>query len=976
MADKSEITIEPQELRKSKRTKEVNLSLEAHLDEIKKTMSKMLSKMEEWEKSHKEVSTFNNTIAKMEVEVADVKDRLDIMEQSLEELGLEGQSEVLKESILSIVNPTIEAHYARNIAFQDRVLGELARLQEQMEEHWLGLEETRADWAMCKRAVANGNLNGVGVGATPRVDTSKPKEFDGKRDAKELDNYLWHMEWYFEALNMQDEPVKAHTASLYFTNLAGTWLRRKHGEIEKGTCTINTWDEFKHELKRQFYPENVALSARKRMKELKHTTSIRDYVEEFSSLMLQISNMSEEDLLFNFTDGLKPWVAQELKRHTVNDISTALTIAETLEEFEYHKSNNSSKPKTPKDNHAKGGGTKGYKTLYHKEKGDKPEYSKERKPKDACFLCNGPHWARDCPKRKALNAMLEEKEVQDQSHMGCLQLLNSLKANPKPSTKDRSLMYVEAEINGKKTHAMVDSGASHNFIKKEEAARLGISLEKGQGWLKAVNSDAKPLDGVARGVELQLGTWRGKLDFSVAPMDDFNIVLGMEFLRQFNVVSLPHYNSVCILEGGPCMVPTMSKPNTTQLLSAIQFKKGCKKGEISYLATLVEDDVKTSPAPPKEIMDVLIEYEDVMPPKLPKKLPPRREVDHQIELEPSAKPPAKAPYRMSPPELKELRRQLKELLDVGFIRPSKAPYGAPVLFQRKHDGSLRLCIDYRALNKVTIKNKYPIPLIADLFDQLGHAKYFSKLDLRSGYYQVRIAEGDESKTTCVTHYGAYEFLVMPFGLTNAPATFCTLMNKIFHPYLDRFVVVYLDDIVIYSTTLKEHVEHLRIVFKVLKENQLYVKKEKCSFAMDKVHFLGHKIHDGKLSMEEGKVKAIKGWDPPTRVIKLRSFLGLVNYYRRFIKGYSARAFPLTDLLKKNNSWKWTPKCQEDFEDLKMGIIEELVLALPDCTKTYEVQTDASDFAIGGVLMQEGHPIAYESRKLNVLKGDTRWKRKR
>ena len=174
-----------------------------------------------------------------------------------------------------------------------------------------------------------------------------------------------------------------------------------------------------------------------------------------------------------------------------------------------------------------------------------------------------------------------------------------------------------------------------------------------------------------------------------------------------------------------------------------------------------------------------------------------------------------------------------------------------------------------------------------MFDQLDKARYFTKLDLRSGYYQVRIAEGDKPKTTCVTRYGSFEFLVMPFGLTNAPATFCTLMNKIFHPYLDKFVVVYLDDIIIYSNTLKEHVEHLRKVFKILRQNELYVKKEKCPFAKEEVSFLGLCIRDGKLMMDDSKVKAIQKWDPPTKVPQLRSFLGLVNYYRRFIKGYSA-----------------------------------------------------------------------------------------
>ncbi|RVW20599.1 Retrovirus-related Pol polyprotein from transposon 17.6 [Vitis vinifera] len=304
----------------------------------------------------------------------------------------------------------------------------------------------------------------------------------------------------------------------------------------------------------------------------------------------------------------------------------------------------------------------------------------------------------------------------------------------------------------------------------------------------------------------------------------------------------------------------------------------------------------------------------MMPPELPKRLPPRREEDHKIELESGAKPPAMGPYRMAQPELEELRRQLKELLDAGFIEPSKAPYGVSVLFQKKHDG----------------------------------ARYFTKLDLRSGYYQLRIAERDEPKTTCVTRYGSYEFLVMPFGLTNAPATFYTLMNKIFHPYLDKFVVVYLDDIVIYSNTLKEHVEHLRKVFKILRQNELYMKNEKCSFAREEVSFLGHRIRDGKLMMDDSKVKAIQEWDPQT-------------------KGFSARAAPLTDLLKKNKAWEWDERCQQAFEDLKRAVTEEPVLALPDHTKGFEVHTDASDFAIGGVLMQEMHTIAFESRKLNDAK---------
>ena len=415
-------------------------------------------------------------------------------------------------------------------------------------------------------------------------------------------------------------------------------------------------------------------------------------------------------------------------------------------------------------------------------------------------------------------------------------------------------------MNGMSTKAMIDTGSTHNFVLEEEARRLKLQTSKEAGWLKVVNSAAKPSQGVARGVKMKIGPWEGKIDFTVAPMHDFKVVIGMDFLRQVKAVPIPFLRSMAILEEeAPCMVPTITEGKTrTPMLSAIQLEKGLKNNEVTYLVALKDDMVDSmGDLIPMEVQKVLNEFKDVMPSELPKKLPPRREEDHKIELESGAKPPAMGPYRMAPPELEELRRQLKELLEARFIQPSKAPYGASVLFQKKHDGSLRMCIDYRALNKVTVKNKYPIPLIVDLFDQLGRAKYFTKLDLRSGYYQVRISEGDEPKTTCVTRYGSYEFLVMPFGLTKAPATFCTLMNKIFHPFLDKFVVVYLDDIVIFSNTLEEHVDHLGRVFQLLKQNELYVKREKCSFDLGEVSFLGHRIKDGKLMMEGGKIKAIQ-----------------------------------------------------------------------------------------------------------------------
>jgi len=205
---------------------------------------------------------------------------------------------------------------------------------------------------------------------------------------------------------------------------------------------------------------------------------------------------------------------------------------------------------------------------------------------------------------------------------------------------------------------------------------------------------------------------------------------------------------------------------------------------------------------------------------------------------------------------------------------------------------------------------------------------------------------------------------MPFGLTNAPATFCTLMNQVFHEYLDQFVVVYLDDIVVYSPTLEEHKVHLKLVFDKLRQNQLYVKKEKCAFAQKSIIFLGHVIEHGKIRMDSDKLKAIQEWRVPASVAELHSFLGLANYYRRFVEGFSRRAAPLTELLKKDTAWQWSDECQSAFEELKATMTRGPVLGLVDVTKPFEVETDASDYALGGVLLQDGHPIAYESRKLN------------
>ena len=307
---------------------------------------------------------------------------------------------------------------------------------------------------------------------------------------------------------------------------------------------------------------------------------------------------------------------------------------------------------------------------------------------------------------------------------------------------------------------------------------------------------------------------------------------------------------------------------------------------------------------------------------------------------------------MAPAELKELQIQLQELLDKGFIRPSYSPWGAPVLFVKKKDGTLRMCIDYRELNKLTIKNKYPLPRIDDLFDQLKGAANFSKIDLRSGYHQLRIKDNDVPKTAFRTRYGHYEFLVMPFGLTNAPAAFMDLMNRVFAQYLDKFIIVFIDDILVYSKTPEEHEEHLRVTLQLLRDSKLYAKFSKCDFWLSKVHFLGHVVSKEGVSVDPAKVEAVSKWAAPTSVTEIRSFLGLAGYYRRFVEGFSKIAAPLTALTRKGKKYEWTEKCDKSFQELKNRLTTAPTLTLPTEDEDFVIFSDASKLGLGAVLMQK------------------------
>jgi len=429
--------------------------------------------------------------------------------------------------------------------------------------------------------------------------------------------------------------------------------------------------------------------------------------------------------------------------------------------------------------------------------------------------------------------------------------------------------------------------------------------------------------------------------------------------------------------------PGMSQSSTPVLLNAIQLKRLFRqdKGKGLVLCVVQQEGLISElpihePLSPKDkhdlsnlspaVADLIRKYPDVFPVKL--SLPElRRDMPELIPLQPGAKPTNMPMFRYSPAEDEEIKKQIQLLLEQDLINPSTSPYGAPVLLVPKPDGTWRMCIDYRALNKITVKNSYPLPRIDDLLDKLQGAKFFSALDLMAGYHQLRLRESDIPKTAFKTTAGLFEYKVMTFGFTNAPSVFQQVMNKVFSTagILNHFVLVYMDDILIFSKSESEHIEHLETVFQVLQKEKLIAKFSKCQFFLPSLKYLGHIISAEGVGVDPAKITSVQQWPLPKTLTELRGFLGLCNYFRKFIPKYSEIALPLTDLTKKEGgqSVLLNPEAINAFQTLKQKLSTAPLLASPDFSKPFRAVVDASQVGIGGVLLQEGKPVAYESRKL-------------
>uniref|UniRef100_A0A8C5N9Y2 Gypsy retrotransposon integrase-like protein 1 n=1 Tax=Gouania willdenowi TaxID=441366 RepID=A0A8C5N9Y2_GOUWI len=500
--------------------------------------------------------------------------------------------------------------------------------------------------------------------------------------------------------------------------------------------------------------------------------------------------------------------------------------------------------------------------------------------------------------------------------------------------------------------AFVDSGADESFIDRSVVRQMAISTKPLDSPIDAKALNGKLLARIThqtRPVTLRLsGNHAEKIPLHIIDCPQTPLVLGIPWLRQHNpqidwtagkIISWSNFcHSHCLQSA---LVPAFTVP-------------------------------QTRPEPP-DLSLVPEEYHDLAPvfsKHQALSLPPHRPYDCAIDLQQGAPLPSSRLYNLSKPENEAMERYIQDSLAAGIIRPSSSPVGAGFFFVGKKDWTLRPCIDFRGLNNITIKNKYPLPLINSAFVPLHGATIFTKLDLRNAYHLVRIREGDEWKTAFNTPLGHFEDLVMPFGLTNAPAVFQALVNDVLRDMLNRFVFVYLDDILIFSKTPSEHQQHVRMVLQRLLENKLFVKSEKCEFHVPEISFLGYIVAQGEMQMDPAKVSAVTEWPPPTNRKQLQRFLGFANFYRRFIRNYSSIAVPLMALTSTLIPFCWTSEAEAAFKELKCRFTSAPVLVQPDSDRQFIVEVDASDTGVGAVLSQRAvadnklHPCAFFSRRLS------------
>jgi hypothetical protein len=560
------------------------------------------------------------------------------------------------------------------------------------------------------------------------------------------------------------------------------------------------------------------------------------------------------------------------------------------------------------------------------------EEQAERRRLGLCYNCNEPYSRghnRVCRRIFYVDGVeLAEEEEQGEAPVFSLHAVVGVAVN--------STIQLRVQVGATTFTALVDTGSTHSFIGETAAQRAGLLVDTHPHLTATVaNGERISCPGVLRQAPVVIDGLTFAVDLYVMPLAGYDVVLGTNWMA-------PLGDIVWNVAAG-----TMSFQHAGQT--------------VSWRGTASPSSPRRHAAKPETeplLEELLDAFEDVF--AAPTGLPPTWGRAHRINLKPGSASVAIRPYRYPAAHKDELEKQCATMMAQGIVRRSDSAFSSPVLLVKKPDGSWRFCVDNRELNAITVKDAYPIPVVDELLDELHGARFFTKLDLRSGYHQVQMAADDIHKTAFRTHDGLYEFLVMPFGLCNVPATFQALMNDVLRPFLRHFVLVFFDDILIYSTSWVDHLRHLRIVLTELRRHALFVKRSKCAFGVPSVAYLGHTISAAGVAMDSAKVQAIVEWPVPRSPRAVRGFLGLAGYYRKFIHNYCTIASPLTALLKRDG-FAWSEEATAAFTALKAAVTSAPVLGMPDFAKPFIVECDASSHGFGAVLIQDGHPIAFYSR---------------
>lgn len=834
-----------------------------------------------------------------------------------------------------------------------------------------------------------------GTHSSPKMDFPK---FDGENPK------LWQQECetFFELYHVMPA-LRTRYASLNFKGTAALWLRNVEA---KGR--LEEWGEMCR-LVHEKFGKNKYVHYRRQLRKLKQTDSVSEYVEQFDKLRHQLllynPALDESFFVEEFIEGLKPELRTTVRLRLPEDLDTASLLA-LLQEEELEIVPKSSTKEYSKSFTRYERNTKDNKYATKHEEAKKQDSSKweekldtlksYRRSKGLCFVC-GDKWSKNhkCPDQVPLHVIEELMDIlpgtgsfgqdssdgdSDPDELMMLAAVSPSQNSASQGSRPKCTIRLPGIVGKHQIQILVDSGSVSSFISTSLAEKLQcVSTQMQPVNFTVANGSPMHCDSCVPEFEWSVQGHNFHHTVNILPLGCYDMILGKDWLDKFSPMWIHWRRQVMrfnlrgrriTLHGVSSTRPTCSKVSAQKLRGLI--KHGAlthivqvTAGVCDGILALDEADSPVIPeAPLPELIAGLVdEFASLF--SEPKGLPPRRDQDHHIPLIPGAQPVKTRPYRYTPQQKDEIERQVYDMLCSGIIQRSTSPFASPVLLVRKKDGQWRFCVDYRQLNELTVKNKHPLPIIDELLDELAGSKVFTKLDLRSGYHQIRIAAGDEYKTAFHTHQGLYEFLVMPFGLTSAPATFQSTMNQLLAPYLRKSVLVFIDDILIYSPSMELHAQHLREVFSLLQQHQFFIKRSKCSFALTELEYLGHVIGPNGVATDKSKVRAVQQWPAPTNVKSLRGFLGLTGYYRKYVKHYGILAQPLTQLLKKGVMFVWGPAQKEAFQLLKAAMTSAPVLALPNFQLPFALETDASNTGIGVVLLQANHPVAYLSKALNA-----------